>query len=315
MNPLKCLMMVLTLGGLFTWPLANAEPEFDKTWSVVAGTIVYDCSALGNFACSTIADGNGVMQVQAIDLNTQESYLHTIIAADENNQTFASESFVRFGSALDGGANSGSGGVMAKQTLGVTTNAMLSSDFTMRTGDFSPTGTPQVALSQSVTQGNNVDAESFQMSFSFNRNGETSTVLSDQRMDSTLGTAGPVQHTFSLREDFVSNQSTNKTVDINNQVGVITDNLHTFEFYSREGAAVPEAGSASMSGSNVNWVAGDNIQHVLIGDRIISDGLDGGPSVYGFEYIANLTTPAEVKSTSFATQGSVATFTPANPFN
>ncbi len=283
---------IVSLAGMMAaaLPLAvQAAPVFDN-WSASAGTITPDTGA-GSYCgqatvtCTALVSGDGFLQQEVVDAGT--TYIQTIITDAGATGTpgstlpYSDESFIKQGA---------SSGVMSQQrssessaTFNFANTATL---YTGWAGSFIPAGMANMNIDQSFTdQGNAaVNGDGLFNSFLMSINQDTTGTVTGKKMSlrQDLGMGDGVATNTTDAQSFVGEQ---RTGDLNTAAGGLT--LGT--------------SSSGTGGGTVNWVAGDDVLVVWLGQQVDTAAAGASaPSLskFGFESVTNNTTPATASTFS-----------------
>jgi len=288
---------------------ANHDLVFDG-WSVTNGQIdetgttgTSICSA-GTYDCNTVASGDGFKQVQVTAVPgtagavAGESYIMTIVTDQNANGTpgsgelgFYDVSFVKMKLSLGGGAaaNNNENGIASKQRIaeitsgaGGSTATSFVSETDINTG-WSVAATP-VSISQSLLD--NGDAATTGDNFESNFNYQSSN-------DATTG----LRDGFAMSIDQVAGlASATDPLSIND--------VQVFALRERQGTSLASGpGSVTLAGNTVDWVNGDDIKAIWLGQTINLDstGTAGGSlgSTFGYLSFENVSNPTVGAATEF----------------
>jgi hypothetical protein len=298
------LVLALAAAAMVPGAAFSAPPTaFGNGWALNADGVTIDHTCPTGFTCDAapIADNN-FLQVQMTDDATGATFFRTIVATADATDTYNNESFVVSGATA--------GGIAASQTLNSNTagSGVLQASTTLSTGDFN-TGDDQVVLNQGVWDAQ--AAPTFHSGFGYTK--DTTGTVGATTLDQQIVVAGEFSDSFGYNQqkDLTTDTVMTTVLDIVsgaviNTGGTVSD--QTFRYHLREGAAVTGAGSADIGASNITWNAGDSVARVLVGQSVLNAG------DFGYDRVANNTTPAEITTFSLASVGPFATINPIDPF-
>lgn len=321
---MKTKLLGLAVAGALALPLAaNAAPPvaFGGYTLDAAGNITLNGPAAGGcqtgFTCSAnpITD-TGFLQVQVTDDATGTAYFQTIVATDTGAEQFATEAFVKAGAT--------NGGISAMQSMNsnIAGAGTLTSSTELNTGDFlpDPTAAPSVILSQAV--GDGLATPEFTAGFTYNKieDAAGNTIATLQLTQADTPASGEFVDNFTFDQITSTDlagvtTTTSKHILITSGVTINpggTTNDQSFKYEQLTGGFA--ASSATLSTGTVDWVAGDTIERVLVGQTVATVG------DFGYERIGDLTVVGAGDNSetfsefSLAATGPFATFATPNPF-
>lgn len=296
--------LVLALSAVLPGVAFSAAPTgtaFDTDWSLNADGVTIDFVCPATYTCGTtpIADSN-FLQVQMTD-GSGKTFFRTIIATNAGADVFTSENFVASGV--------GSGGIAAKQSLNSTQagSGTLESNTVINTGTFNNGTEDQVTLSQGIWDPS--ANPTFHAGFTFTKssNGtQTNTVLEQQVTESNQF-AGSFNYDQTKSNGAVSSTSMDIVSGVNlNNSATPTDQAFSYSY--QQGDAVAGTGSAALPSGTVGWTTGQAVEQVLVSQSVTNAG------DFGYERVANLTTPTEVTDFSLAALAPLGTVSGTDPF-
>jgi len=294
----------VVLSTVVTGPViaANHDLVFDG-WSVTngqideTGTTGTSICAVGTYDCNTVAAGDGFKQIQVTakpdtaGAVAGESYIMTIVTDQNANGTpgagelgFYDVSFVKMKLSLGGGAssNNNENGIASQQRIsevtagtGGGTATSFTSDTDINTG-WSVAATP-VSISQTLVD-----------------NGDTAT--SGDNFDSNFNYQSSNDAETGLRDGFA--MSIDQVAGLASSVDPLSVNdVQVFSLRERQGTMLASGpGTVTLAGNVVNWVNGDDIKAIWLGQTINLDSTSatagGLGSTFGylsFENVSNST--------------------------
>ncbi len=237
---------------------------FDQ-WTANNGTISYNCPA--GWTCSTIASGNGFLQVSMQQAGAQDAYIRTIVT-DQNatvdptlvNPSFADETVVLMTVNLGGGGAANPQGILGKQTINQTT----------------PDGT-QFTANTSIATGWGLGAGGFADAISIDQQlvNQGGAGYADDFVSNFFYDADADNNGDGLPDGF--NMQLDQVVGLK-QAGVGSDtDLQVFTLRQIQGTKQAATGTASLpTGQSLNYNPGDNIKATWIGQTIDLTAQPGG---------------------------------------
>lgn len=266
-----------------------ASPVFNN-WSVnngaITGTGGNTVPCAPGFTCETLSIGDGFIQVQWVDTNSNITYIFTGITepgATGNPTTlnYVDQSFVRLGSE---------NGIMAQQRH-IQTDAE---------GTFSNTSQLNIGWANPSPDGNNPTL-SIEQSFA----SDGGSALGDE-----------FSNTFVMLLINGGGANVDRSITVDQRVGLgdgvtASDDVQRFVLEGRQGAFTTPGsltlgqpiGSTEPGGGTVTWAAGNDIMVRWLGQRL--DLGDQGASAFGFQGVINNTTDAEATTFSTSSTGIV----------
>lgn len=287
---------------------ANHDLVFDG-WSVTngeideVGTTGTSVCSTGTYDCNTVATGDGFKQVQVtakpgtVGAVAGESYIMTIVTDQNANGApgagdlgFYDVSFVKMKLSLGGGSisDNNENGIAAQQRISEVT-----------VGPGGGTGTAFTSTTD-INTGWSVAATPVSISQTLVDNGDTAT--SGDNFDSSFSYQSSNDLTTGLRDGFA--MSINQIAGLASAEDPLSVNdVQVFTLRERQGTMLASTGSVALAGTTMNWVNGDDIKAIWLGQTINLDstntGAGGLGSTFGYLSFENVNDPITGPATEF----------------
>lgn len=232
-----------------------AEVSTFNQWSANNGAITYNCPA--GWTCSTVAEGNGFLQLSMQQAGATDAYIRTIVT-DQNATvdptltapTFADETVVLMTVNLGGGGGANPQGIIGQQTINQTTpdGTQFAANTSIATGWGLAAGADTITIDQTlVNAGGAGYADDFVSNFFYAADADNN------------GDGQPDGFSMELDQVVGLQQGT---------VGSPTD-VQVFTLRQIAGTKQAATGNATLpTGDSLSYNPGDNIKATWIGQSI-----------------------------------------------
>lgn len=286
--------------------MAAAPTPFDG-WSVTGGNVTTSVACPSGFSCASAVTGDGFFQRQITDNSSGASYFQTIITDRGATGTpgagtglaFSDESFVQTGNV---------GGLADKSAIQdstTTTDGFLTETFgantQVLTGWAGENGNDQVLINQfAIAEDTGEGAEDFRTDFWLEQTGQEGSIGRNMRITSE--------------------------VDILEATSTTEAQVQKFILSDLSGGNVDAPGSVVIGGTTVEWLPGENIKAIFVGQNmsdIVGVNQEFGYTSYenvtaadmfGFEFSLNAGSSETPTNWDTGVWGSLATDGTGGPF-